>query len=483
MKARAKLKTYLLKTYGCQMNYSDSERIESVLQNAALKPANSVEKADIIVFNTCSVRQSAEDRILGLKKNIQILKRAKNQKLRDTKYELPITVLTGCMAQRCWNVESKRQETEGKRYLAKLRRRAPWIDLIIPIKEIVNIRRLLTNQPSDHPGIRLPDYLAIRPSLKSNHSAYIPISTGCNEFCSYCIVPYARGKLINRPASEILSDIQELVSRGYKDIMILGQNVNAWKNPENKPPKDFTDLLKEVDKINGDFWLSFLSSHPNNFTTSLLNYFTKSANKGTENQKRGKKLTVGNHIRPYLNLALQSGSNRILKKMNRKYSVEKFIDICSELKEKYKNLNLSTDIIIGFPGETNRDFNKTADVMKRLEFDMAYINKYSPRNFTIAEKFGDNIPWKVKKEREVELTRILRKSAFKNNKRYVGKKSRVLIDKIDKKKGIAFGKTFGFKDVRLSFTNDHTPRAGKFVEVKITKSNTWSLEGILYPQD
>ncbi|MFC1780384.1 tRNA (N6-isopentenyl adenosine(37)-C2)-methylthiotransferase MiaB [Patescibacteria group bacterium] len=480
MRSIRKLKTYYIKTYGCQMNYSDSERIETILRRAALHAAPNMKTADVIIFNTCSVRQSAEDRILGMCNNIKKLKEKRNDKL-------PITILTGCMAQR-----NERQKAQGSKqnikYFKMLKKKVPWVDIILPIKDIERLPKLLTMQLCNYANKKTDNskYLSIKPKYTSNYKAYVPISTGCNEFCAYCVVPFARGKLINRPANEIIDEVKTLVKRGYKDIMLLGQNVDAWRSQSSthslvqtsmSEPHNFLSLLKAVDSIPGDFWLSFLSSHPNYFTNDLIEYFFKSTNACT--MRSGDRILPGGHIRPYINLALQSGSNKILKRMNRKYTIEEFINICSQLKSHCPQLNLSTDIIVGFPGETEKDFQKTVDVMERLEFDMAYINKYSPREGTAAAKLKDDVPWNVKKRRAEELNDILRKTALKNNRKYLGKKVKVLVEKVDEKNKVAFGKMHNFKDIRISPLASHSslPQKGKFILVNVTKVNAWCLEG------
>jgi tRNA-2-methylthio-N6-dimethylallyladenosine synthase len=282
--------------------------------------------------------------------------------------------------------------------------------------------------------------------------------------------------------------------------MLLGQIVNAYESPivgsiirNGTNTANFLSLLKQIDSIPGNFWLTFLSSHPNYFDDKLIGYFASSCKMRSTWSERSRRLTASeeinnqlcsrqslesatsNHIRPYLNIALQSGSNKILKRMNRKYTVEKFIDICTRLKKKVPNLMLSTDIIVGFPGETEKDFEKTAKVMENLEFDMAYINKYSPREGTAAAKLEDNVTWQTKKKRAKKLNEILRKTALKNNKKYLNEDATVLIDKIDKKKNVAYGKTFNFKDIRIPL--DDEIKVGKFVSTKVKKAKVWSLEG------
>ena len=470
------LKTYYIKTFGCQMNYSDSERISTVLKNIGLEKTNDIEEADILIFNTCSVRQSAEDRIWGLQKNIRKLKLKRNIKLCTRKYKLPLTILTGCMCKRSRNTKISILKEKG--YLDQLKSKALNIDIFLKIEDICKLTQILRCQKKySHPN----NYLKIKPDYSSKYKAYVLISTGCDEFCSYCIVPYARGEEKDRSSEEIISEIKKLVSKGYKDIMLLGQSANSWKNRKKQKPRNFLELLRELDKIEGNFWLSYLSSHPFYFTQGLVDYFAYSCNKGTEMLNKNLQLTTRNHIRPYLNLAMQSGSNKILYKMNRKYTISKFVSICKKLKKIIPNLNLSTDIIVGFPGESKEDFQKTKDVFELLKFDMAYINKYSQRNGTLASQIEDNIKLKEKKRREKELTKILKMHAFENNKKYIGQIHTALTDTIKKEneKYYVYGKLFNFKDIKIRLKNYNDAKVGEFVRVKIIKAKIMSLEGVI----
>jgi len=452
------------------MNYADSERIATICENLELKKTNTLAKADLIIYNTCSVRQSAEDRILGLKKNIYKLKSKRREKY--TKYKLPITILTGCMCKRSWRV-SKDEKFKEKKYLANLRRKAPWIDLIIQISQIDKLTDLIKNKDRIYPK----NYLNIKANYESNYKAFVPISTGCDEFCSYCIVPFSRGKQKDRPPEIIISEVKTLLKKGYKSITLLGQNVNSWKNPKKGDIKNYLDLLKAIDNIYGNFWLSFLSSHPKYVSEEFIEYFAKSCNKGNKNIEEDKEFTRGDHIRPYFNLALQSGSDNILQAMNRKYTYSHFLKIAKELKKKIPNLNLSTDIIVGFPGETIKDFHLTKKAFKKIKFDMAYINKYSPRKGTASYKLKNNITWQEKKRRAKELTDILRKSSFENNRKYISKKVRVLVDEINEKQSFAYAKSFNFKDTKIHLKDKNSVKIGELYDLKVTKASNWSLEG------
>lgn len=457
------------------MNHSDSERVVTVLIETGLKEAERMESADVIIFNTCSVRQSAEDRIFGLKKNIRELKTANSLRIMD--YRLPITVITGCLCKRSWDDSIPKTAEDERKYIRTLKRRMPWADIILQIKDIQKLPELITGKLPYHTIKQPSNYLVIKPTYRSEFSAFIPISTGCDEFCTYCIVPKARGKQIDRPAKVIISEVKDLISKGYKDIFLLGQSVNSWKNPENKYPKTFTDLLKEIDSIEGNYWLSFLSSHPKHFGKKLIEYFASSVNAGLKAIRNNVPHSENDHIRPYLNLALQSGSDRILKKMNRRYSAKDFVEIVKSLRGKIPGLKLSTDIIVGFPRETANDFKETLELIRKVELDMAYINKYSSRTGTASSLMEDTVSWGKKGQRDKKANKVLEDSARKRNKENIGMTTRALITKFNKKEQTASGKTFNFKDIRIKLSPKAVVAAGEFVNVVVKSTSGWSLSG------
>lgn len=520
MKSATRLKTYYLRTFGCQMNENDSERIAGILEEIGLKRTEDIKKADVIIYNTCSVRHTAEDRVFGLGKNIRSLKESRN--VRFTTYDLPITIVTGCMVRRRWIEGQKEAKIQEAKFNKMLRRRLGWADIILEITDISLLKFLLFPQEaSDMRTKRFPannaqqtDYLSIRPLHNSAISAAVPISTGCNEFCTFCIVPYARGKLKHRDPQTIINEVKDLTNKGYKDITLLGQIVNQyqWEESQNmklvtrnktEAPRSkltaqgsqfttFLDLLKSIDQIPGNFWLTFLSSYPNYFTDEIIAYIARSVNKAIS----GKSGATSNHIRPYIHVAMQSGSNKILQKMNRKYTIEQFIERCKKIKKEIPIVNLSTDIIVGFPNETAADFNETLEVIKELNFDMAYINQYSPRSGTAAFFLEDNVTHEVKEERDRRANDVLRKTALKNNLKLKSKKLRVLIEKIvaDKKSPknagtkrsaisnqiTAYGKTFNYKNIQIPLKSKSDVKVGNFVIAKVTKARSWSLEGKIY---
>jgi tRNA-2-methylthio-N6-dimethylallyladenosine synthase len=336
------MKKYWIKTYGCEMNKSNSERIATVLEKKGYQPASKENEADLILVNMCSVRQSAVDRVYGKARNLAKLKTEK-PKLK--------TVLTGCVLR------------QDKR---KLREK---FDFIWENKSYFD------TQPK-------PQYKV----------AFIPISNGCNNFCSYCVVPFTRGSLICRDHKEILKETEDLIKKGFKEIWLLGQNVNDYTSPTDSSI-NFPKLLKEVSDLPGNFQIRFMSPNPKNLSDELIEAMA-------ENKKVAK----------YLNLPLQSGNNEILKKMNRPYTIEQYKELVEKIRERIPEINLSTDVIVGFPGETEEQFEDTVKLFKEIKFNIAYIAKYSPRPGTAAFKLKDDVPLEEKKRREKILREIIKKT-------------------------------------------------------------------------
>jgi len=447
-------KTYTIITFGCQSNLADSERIASVLENAGLKFENNKNKTDILIFNTCSVRQKAEDRIFGLKKEVEKL-RIKNHKLK--------IILTGCMMH----------------YSEKeLKRRLPFIDIFIDIKKIAILPKLLGINVRHRVSNINTDYLNLEPKYTSEFSAGVPISYGCNNFCTYCIVPYSRNREYSRKAKDIIKEVKKLAKNGYKEIWLLGQNVNSYNDNGFK----FPDLLREINSINGDFWIRFTSPHPKDFSNDMI-----------------KAMKESEKFAHYINLPAQSGDNKILKKMNRPYTVGHYKKLILKIRKAIPGISISTDIIVGFPGETKKQFKNTENFFKELEFDMAFLSEYSPRAGTAAALImKDNVPHKEKERRKDKLNNILAKTATKNNKRLKGKTLRVLIENEDKNK--FRGRTEGNKLVEIKIVRSHlspslrlgvkqfTPNSlrndletrlevGEFKDVIITEIGPWKLKG------
>jgi tRNA-2-methylthio-N6-dimethylallyladenosine synthase len=456
------------------------------------------------VLNVCSVRKSAVDRIAGNFKKYKKFKE-KNPNFR--------TVITGCV------LESDREKFE------KL------FDLVVDIKDIEKLPKMLNvKTKSENEQIyNINDYFQIAPKHQSKITAYAPIMTGCNNFCSYCVVPYTRGRENSRPAEEILDEVKNLVETGYKEIILLGQNVNSYKsqipntkyqinfisknlkqmsflsrnNIRDKLQQEFTatlnaanhtnfnnksnptnwilasagmtqstelinfpELLKLINSISGNFWIRFLTSHPKDMTEELI-----------------KTVADCEKCAEHIHLALQSGDDEILEKMNRKYTAKHYLELIKLIRKYIPNVAISTDVIVGFPGETKKQFQNTAKVMKEAKFDMAYLNKYSLRTGTASAKLKDNVSWKEKKNREDILNKVLRKTALENNQKYVGEVVEVLIDEsriMNYESRIFYGKTRSFKNVKIGLSIKYpvlSIKQRQFVKIKITKAEAWGLEG------
>lgn len=414
---------YHIITFGCQMNRSDSERIASVLEGMGYEETFDIRRADLAIINMCSVRQSAVDRVYGLSPLFIALK-TKNRGFR--------AVLTGCIL---------------KPERAKL---ASVFDFILNKEDLENWPSLLKGK---EPKKKKPDYLKIVPKYGNGIQAFVPISNGCDNFCTYCAVPYTRGKLVSRSHKDIVREVKNLIEKGYKEIWLLGENVNSYKSGK----VDFSKLIEEIDKIEGKFWLRFTSPHPKDFSDKLIDTLSKS-----------KKFA------PYINLPAQSGDNKVLRKMNRPYTREKYISLVKKIRKVFKNkIAISTDIIVGFPGETKERFKNTERLMKEICFDMAYIAEYSPRPQSFAcEKMEDDIPLKEKKRRSKALTEILKKTALKNNKKMLNKEVEALV--LGKDCNQYDGRTFNNKPMRFESDED---LLGKFVKLRVTKASSWNLEG------
>ena len=436
------------------MNYSDSERIAGFLEAQKINPAKDIKSADLVVFNTCGVRQMAEDRVYG---------QAHNLRVKSQKSKVKI-ILTGCLAHR----KDVQRRLKNK------------VDLFFNIKnfqeEIIKLlrhpespqRRIPNKKDNDSldqhwdssRDVQNDSYFCTKPKYASKHTALIPIMTGCNNFCSYCVVPYARGREISRPASEILKEIKGRIKAGYKEIILLGQNVNSYKDKKI----NFSKLLKKVDAIPGNFWISFVSNHPKDFSGVLIETATKLKK-----------------VCEYIHLPIQAGDDKILEKMNRKYTQKQYLKLVEKIRKSFRKnkpeklYSLTSDVIVGFPGETKKQFEKSAEIMRKAGYDMVYFGQFSPRPETAAWKMKDNISKEEKSRREQFLNEILKKTSFENNKKYLNKTLEVLVDK--EKKGYYFGRTRTMKNVKIISNKKNL--VGKIVKAKITKANIWNLESKL----
>lgn len=429
------------------MNKSDSERMAAFLEKIGYKMALKENEANLILVNMCSVRQAAVDKIFGLMNNFQKLKK-KNKNFK--------TILTGCV------VKSDRKSFKK------------GFDFILDIKNLKNWQNILGKNPvfSGKKEDGKDDYLNILPKYETDFRAFIPISSGCNNFCTYCVVPYTRGTLYCRDHKEILKEVKNIIKKGYKEIWLLGQNVNNYYSP-TKQSVNFAKLLKMINNIPGNFWIRFTSPHPKDFSDELI-----------KNMAKCKKMT------PYLNLPVQSGNNEVLKRMNRPYNIEKYKSLVKKIRNAFKKYRsglekevaISTDIIVGFPGETKKQFENTAKLFKQMKFDMAYIAKYSPRPGTPAAKMQNNVSPKEKERRWKFLNKILKEIALMNNKKCIGKEVEVLLE--ESKNNYLVGKSRHYKTVKIlmpdtEYKIQNTNWVGKIIKAKIINAHSFGLEGKL----
>lgn len=390
-------KTYLIKTYGCQANIADSNKIASILEALGFEEAKKLKDADLFIVNTCSVRQKSDDKAYGLGKVIK--------KLREETGKVPVCIMAGCVVGSGVGVR-KRYELD---YLVK---KTPWVDLYISpsqINELPNILMpfLVEKGISLASGIKkLPADIEDIDLKTSGDSAYVNISYGCDNFCTFCVVPYARGKEISRTKEEILKEIGKLVKKGVKNVTLCGQNVNSWGlTPQEKSQirigggqkLPFADLLRSIHDIAEIEKIEFISSNPFDFTQDLIDIFKLSK------------------ISNYLHIAVQSGNNDMLQSMNRNHTHEEFVDLINRLKIVRPNLEIGTDIIVGFPNETREQFMDTVSLFNKIDFAVAFISMYSPRKGTASFKnLSDNVPMIEKKWRHSYLNKVWRET--KNSK-------------------------------------------------------------------
>ena len=384
-------KTYYVKTYGCQMNEHDSENIKAMLEQMSFKEASDYEKADLVILNTCSIRENAHNKTFGMLGRLKHLKE-ENKNL--------VVGLCGCMAQ---------EEKVVKDIMSKYK----WVNFVFGTHNIHRLPFILSESfdtKKQEIGVYSKEGNIVEgiPVKRENkYKAYVNIMYGCDKFCTYCIVPYTRGKQRSRDKDDILKEINELVKEGYQEVTLLGQNVNAYG-------KDFDydynleNLLEDVSKTNIPR-VRFMTSHPWDFTDGMLEVIKKYPN-----------------IMPAIHLPVQSGSSRILKLMGRKYTKEEYITLFDKIK-KIPNVSVSTDIIVGFPNETEEDFNETLDLVNYCKYDNAYTFIFSPRENTPAAKMKDDVPLKVKEERLARLNETVNKYFLENNKKLVGKTVKVLL--------------------------------------------------------
>ena len=431
---------YFIVTYGCQMNVHESEKIAGMLSDIGYDAAASAEEADVIVFNTCCIRDTAEKRAYGNIGALKGLKKANPDK---------IIAVVGCMTQQKGGAEA-------------LSSKFPFVDIILgtnsldrlPIlvqqKRAKTARIVVNEDPTVDVSVDLPIYRT------SGTNAWINIMYGCNNFCTYCIVPYVRGRERSRAISEVLTDVKQVLSEGYKEITLLGQNVDSYGS-DLKDGTDFAALLKVIAAIPGKFRVRFMTSHPKDFNKSVVDVIASS-----------------NNICHNIHLPIQSGSNEILRRMNRKYTVEQYLDIVDYIKEKMPDVGITSDIMIGFPGETEEDFIQTCELVKKVRFSNAFTFVYSQRKGTPAATM-EQIPADIKKSRITRLVKLQNDITKQLSDEYLGNTYEILVEDVNPKyPGTVCGRT---DSGRLVTVNGDPTLIGSFCKVKITKSRSASLFG------
>lgn len=428
-------------TYGCQMNESDSERYAGQLESLGYRRTEDMDMADVILLNTCCVRETAEGKILG-----------KIGELKHVKQHNPnlIIAVTGCMAQE-WQ--------------DRLFERAPHIDLVIGTHNIHKLIELIRERQatSGHyleADMTMPAFHDLPTKRFQKFFAWVPIMNGCNKFCTYCIVPYVRGREVSRPIADIVREIEEIAKEGYKEITLLGQNVNSY-GLDLKDGTDFSSLLQAVDRIDGIERVRYMTSHPKDMTFAMIDAIADSRK-------------VVNHM----HLPIQSGSDELLKKMNRGYTVDQYMELVEYARKRIPDLVLTTDIIVGFPGETEEMFCQTLDLLKRVQYDMAYTFIYSPRTGTPAAKMDHQIPQEEKSRRLQRLMDVQNVYSLQLNQAMEHKEYEVIVEGPTKNdENHWFGRTTGNK--MIIWEHDGSAAIGDTVKVAVDKGQTWVLKGHL----
>ncbi len=444
MKEIGKSKKYFIKTYGCQMNEHDSEMISAILEDMKYTKTDNYEDADLIILNTCAIRENAHNKTFGMLGRIKHLK--------QTKPELMVA-LAGCMSQ---------EESVVDEIISKYK----WMDFVfgthnihkLPeiLEEHLNSKKLEVNVWSNEGNV----IEGIPAKRDSSIKAWVNIMYGCDKFCTYCIVPYTRGKQRSRMPEDIINEVKDLISKGYKEVTLLGQNVNAYGKDFKDRDYRMENLLEDVAKT-GIERVRFVTSHPWDFTDNMLDIIAKYDN-----------------ICNYIHLPVQSGSSRILKLMGRRYTKESYLELYKKIRNKLgENCSITTDIIVGFPGETKEDFSDTLKLAEECKYDSAFTFIYSPREGTPAAKMEDNVSLEEKNERLYKLNDVINKYAKEANDKLVGKIVKVLLENISEKdSSMLAGYTDTMKLVNVKADKKYI---GKIVNVKITDAKTWSLDGEL----
>ena len=430
---------YFLRNYGCQMNVHDGEEIAARLETLGFTSTEELTEADIVILNTCAIRENAHDKLYGF------LGRCKHEKEKNNK-DLIIGIC-GCMAQE-------------ENVVEELMKKHPYVDIVFGTHNIHELQDLILER-KEKQNIQVYScegkvYENIPYKRDSEIKAWVNIQYGCDKFCTYCIVPYTRGKQRSRKSSEILKEVQELKDKGYKEITLLGQNVNAY-GKELPGELSFAELLSKVSEI-GIPRVRFVTSHPWDFTDEMIKVIAEKDN-----------------IMPYIHLPLQSGSSRILKLMGRRYTKEEYIELYDKIRNTVPNCSITTDIIVGFPNESDEDYEETLNVVNHCKYDSAFTFIYSPREGTPAAKMPDAIDMKTKEERLYKLNELINSYSNAANQAYLNKVVPVLIEGISEKDP---NKVFGYTDtMKLVNVINAQDKIGQIIDVKITDAKSFSLDG------
>ena len=431
-------------TYGCQMNVNESAKMKQILQTMGYEIIDDIDDSDLVFLNTCTVREGAAVKVYGKLGDLKRLKEEKNGKM--------IIGVTGCLAQEV------RDEFIKK---------TPYVDLVLGNQNIGRIPDIIERieKGEDVHVVMVEDEDELPQRVDADFGddivASISITYGCNNYCTFCIVPYVRGMERSVPLHEIVKDVKKYTEKGYREILFLGQNVNSYGSDLADDTDKFAKLLRESAKIEGDFWIKYVSPHPKDFTDEVIEAIA-------DNSK----------IARMLHLPLQSGSTKILNAMNRGYTKKEFITLAKKIKEKIPDIGLTTDIIVGFPGETEEDFQDTMDVVNEVGFENAFMFMYSKRSGTPAATMAEQVTEQIKSERLQQLMRLQNYKAKEESQKYLGKTVKVLVEGPSRKNPeMLTGRTSTHKIVL--FKSPGTDLKGKFVNTKIYEAKTWTLYGEL----
>ena len=432
------MKKYMIMTFGCQLNENDSEKIAGMVENLGYEKTDDLSKCDLVVFNTCCVRENAEERLFGKIGEIKKLKEERGT----------IIAIGGCMMQE-------------EHILEKIKKSYKYIDLVFGTHTLnkfeEDLKKIIEDKKKIRDVIDIDGEVIEGLPIKRNDKfkASVSIMYGCNNFCSYCIVPYVRGRERSRKKEDILKEVESLAKEGYKEITLLGQNVNSYDGGDGYK---FSNLLYDVCKIEGIERIRFISPHPKDFTDDVI--------KAIKDNKK---------ISRIVHLPLQSGSTKVLKEMNRKYTKEQYLALAEKMRKEIPDILFSTDIIVGFPGETEEDFEDTLDVVRRINYEQIFMFIYSRRVGTVADKMENQIPEEIKHKRFERLKKLYDDNVSKNNEKFIGKVEKILVDGESKNnENMLTGRNDANKVIIFEGSKD---LIGKMINVKITEEHKWYLKG------